>query len=180
MFETITSDMRHYQNAGGWCLHPGFWAGATYRFGAWCRTLRPSLARFALQVAYKLAVLPWRIFRMVVIPSGTRIGPGLCLHHPGNIEVSDTAEIGADCTLYHDVTIGRGPVPGAPRIGDRVTIFPGARVLGGIAVGDGAEIGANVVVTRDVPAGAIVVPPAPRVIPRAMVRPLKTSAERAA
>lgn len=178
MFELLKSDMRHYRNAGGWCLHPGFWAGATYRFGAWCHTLRPAPLRLALQVAYKVAVLPWRIFRMVVLPAGARIGPGLCLHHPGNIEVSDTAEIGADCTIYHDVTIGRGPIPGAPRIGDGVTIYPGARLLGGIRVGDRAEVGANVVVTRDVPAGAILVPPAARVIPRTMLRAPAIEAQR--
>lgn len=41
-------------------------------------------------------------------------------------------------------------------LGDGVTIYPGAKLLGGITMGDGALIGANSVVVKDVPAGAIV------------------------
>jgi len=39
------------------------------------------------------------------------------------------AEIGADCTIFHEVTLGRGTLPGEPRIGDHVVLFVGTRVL---------------------------------------------------
>lgn len=45
----------------------------------------------------------------------------------------------------------------APRIGNRVYLGAGAKILGSVTIGDGAMIGANAVVTKDVPAGAKVV-----------------------
>jgi serine O-acetyltransferase len=44
-----------------------------------------------------------------------------------------------------------------PKIGDKVFIGAGARILGDITIGDEALIGANSVVIRDVPAGATAV-----------------------
>lgn len=45
----------------------------------------------------------------------------------------------------------------APRIGNRVYIGAGAKILGPLSIGDDAIVGANAVVTKDVPAGATVV-----------------------
>jgi len=45
----------------------------------------------------------------------------------------------------------------APKIGDRVYIGAGAKILGPLKIGEDAIIGANAVVTKDVPAGATVV-----------------------
>jgi serine O-acetyltransferase len=45
----------------------------------------------------------------------------------------------------------------APKIGHRVYIGAGAKILGPVVIGDDAVVGANAVVTKDVPAGATVV-----------------------
>jgi serine O-acetyltransferase len=45
---------------------------------------------------------------------------------------------------------------GAPRLGNRVQIGAGAKILGRISVGNDVIIGANAVVTRDVPDHAVV------------------------
>ena len=45
----------------------------------------------------------------------------------------------------------------APRIGNRVYIAAGAKVLGDITIGDDVIIGANAVVTKDVPPDVVVV-----------------------
>jgi len=45
----------------------------------------------------------------------------------------------------------------APKLGKRVNVGAGAKLLGGITVGDDAIIGANAVVLHDVPSGATVV-----------------------
>ncbi|HTB29953.1 MAG TPA: hypothetical protein VK715_13445, partial [Steroidobacteraceae bacterium] len=45
---------------------------------------------------------------------------------------------------------------GAPRIGARVQIGAGAKILGRVNVGDDVIIGANAVVVDDVPSGAAV------------------------
>ena len=61
--------------------------------------------------------------------------------------------------LRHGVTIGlkRTGQRGAPRIGNRVDIGAGAKILGDIVIGDDAVIGANAVVLKDVPPGTFAV-----------------------
>lgn len=94
------------------------------------------------------------------LPASCKIGAGFCLLHGGTVVINSESEIGVNCTISHGVTIGHtlgGKHPGAPRIGNRVFVGPGAVILGGITVGDDAAIGANAVVTNDVAAGAVVV-----------------------
>jgi serine O-acetyltransferase len=165
MLENVRADARHYRESGGWWRSLGFWITATYRFGHWAHGLPAPAVRLPLLALHKIAATPWRFFKSVSIPARTRIGPGLCLHHPQNVIIPPDAVIGRDCALYQEVTLGRGPVPGVPRLGDRVTVWAGAKVLGGIRVGDGVEIGANAVLVRDVEAGSIVSAPPARVIP---------------
>lgn len=57
-----------------------------------------------------------------------------------------------------------GKKKGFPTIGNNVTIFPGARVVGNIHVGDNVVIGANSVVVKDVPDNSIVAGVPARVI----------------
>jgi serine O-acetyltransferase len=54
----------------------------------------------------------------------------------------------------------------APRIGNRVNIGAGAKILGAVQVGDDADIGANAVVITDVPAGALAVGVPARIVLR--------------
>jgi serine O-acetyltransferase len=71
------------------------------------------------------------------------------------VVIGETAEIGDDVMLYHDVTLGsRKYAKGKrhPTICDQVVIGAGARILGPITVGEGARISANSVVTKDIPA----------------------------
>lgn len=79
----------------------------------------------------------------------------LKLPHPHNVCIGGYAQIGENCTIYHDVTIGQ-TLNKFPKIGNNVIIYTGAKVIGGITVGDNAIIGANAVVTSDVPPNAIV------------------------
>ena len=44
-----------------------------------------------------------------------------------------------------------------PTIGDNVTIYAGACVIGGIKIGNNVVIGANAVVTKDIPDNSVVV-----------------------
>lgn len=84
-------------------------------------------------------------------------------HGLQGIFISRYAEIGDNCWIYQNVTIGE--VNGkAPEIGNDVLIGAGAILIGDIKVGDGAKIGAGAVVSKDVPAGATVVCQQPRII----------------
>jgi serine O-acetyltransferase len=167
MFEILRRDQARYVELGGWWKNLGFWVGATYRLGSWAHGLRNPLLRIPILIVYRLLRIPWRLVLNVEIPAGARIGPGLCLIHPSNILVGAPVVIGEDCLIFHEVTLGTGPVPGCPVIGNRVDVYVGARVLGGITVGDGTMVGANCVVTRNVPPESVVVQ-ATRIVPKAM------------
>jgi serine O-acetyltransferase len=87
-------------------------------------------------------------------------GPGLSLRHSEGIVVFGGVRAGRNCHLFQQVTLGvNHKKPGGPVIGDNVTIYAGAKILGPVRIGDGAVIGANAVVVRDVPPGAIVKAP---------------------
>ncbi len=168
-FEGIRGDIAIYaeDELGRWWAAPGFWVAATHRLGARGHRAHNRPVRWAMLGLHCVLAFPWRTFKGVYIPASTRIGPGLRLPHPQNIVLAPGGEIGAECSIYQDVTIGRGSVAGVPKIGERVILYPGARVLGGVRVGDDARIGANAVVQRHVPPGAAVSVPRPRVIPAA-------------
>lgn len=99
------------------------------------------------------------------------IGPGLHLPHPTGIVIGAGVTIGANCVLYQQVTLGaarRGDWKKGfyPVLGNDVTCFAGARIIGQLQIGDGAVIGANAVVLRDVAADHAAVGVPARAIPR--------------
>jgi serine O-acetyltransferase len=171
MFANLRRDAAKYPGRGGWYLHPGFWIIAVYRLGVWAHSLPSAFLRVPFWVLYRLARFPLRHLFNVDIWAGARgcrIGAGLYLIHPRNVIVGIGVEIGEDCLIFHEVTLGTGPMPGTPKIGNNVDIYVGARVLGGVTIGDHCMIGANCVVTQNVPPRSVVVPPPSRVIPRAL------------
>lgn len=98
----------------------------------------------------------WSVVSGADIPINSKIGGGLLIPHPNGIVIHPGAEIGPNCLLFQQVTIGdaHGAVP---RLGGHVDVGAGARLIGPITIGDHARIGANAVVTIDVPAGATAV-----------------------
>jgi serine O-acetyltransferase len=101
-----------------------------------------------------------RILTGVDIHPGATLGPGLFIDHATGVVIGETAEVGADVTIYHGVTLGGTSTSRGkrhPTIGDRVVIGAGAKVLGPVTVGAGASIGANAVVVKPVPPGTVVV-----------------------
>ena len=89
---------------------------------------------------------------MVHMPEN-KIGKGLMLGHGFSIMVVANS-IGENCSIFQQVTIGFTR-NGCPTIGNNVSIFAGAKVLGPVTIGDNAVIAANAVVTKDVPANAV-------------------------
>ena len=72
----------------------------------------------------------------------------------------ETAVIGDDVLMYHNVTLGGTSLEKTkrhPTVEDGALIGMGAKILGNITVGAGARIGANAVVIRDVPPDATAV-----------------------
>ena len=117
------------------------------------------------------ALRPLRLNRMDRRHGGY-IGPGALIrgvprlqHGLHGVYISRCAEIGANCTIYQNVTIGEVD-RAAPRIGEGCLIGAGAVIVGGIRIGDRVRIGAGAVVSSDVPDDCTVVAQPPRVICR--------------
>ncbi|WP_315768405.1 MULTISPECIES: serine acetyltransferase [unclassified Bradyrhizobium] len=104
----------------------------------------------------KLAVLRHRFWSVVTgadIPLTCRIGGGLLIPHPNGIVIHPAAEIGVNCLIFQQVTIGSREGPSVPLIGGHVDIGAGAKILGALTIGNHARIGANAVVITDVGPG---------------------------
>lgn len=108
----------------------------------------------------------------VDIHPGARIGQGIMFDHATSVVIGETAVVGDDFSMLHEVTLGGSGKEGGdrhPKIGRGVMIGAGAKVLGNIKVGDGAKIGSGSVVLKEVdphttvagvPAKVVNVPPA--------------------
>jgi serine O-acetyltransferase len=95
----------------------------------------------------------------VSLPKTTHIGPGFCIVHLKNINISKHAKMGSNFTITHQVTIGRvnhGKRKGSPQIGNNVYVGPGALVIGKITIGNNVLIAGNSFVNRDIPSDSIV------------------------
>ena len=120
-----------------------------YRFQAWCRSNRIPLVPLLCR---RLTML----LGGVSIGDQVQIGPGLLINH-GHVVIDGEVSIGRECSLAPFVTLGLntgGPDVSfaGPRLGDKVFVGTGAKILGGVQIGDNARIGANAVVMIDVPA----------------------------
>lgn len=165
MFENVRQDWKTYEHD---IFRQGLWVMLVYRFGRWRYGVRPALLRVPLSVLYKLMKITSQILTGVDLPCEVRVGRSFCIEHFGGIVISGDTVIGDDVVVRHGVTIGlrHTGVRGAPRVGNRVDIGAGAKVLGPITIGDDVAIGANAVVIRDVPAGSIAVGVPARILPR--------------
>ncbi|WP_235487060.1 serine O-acetyltransferase [Frankia sp. AvcI1] len=155
--EILREDLRrHY----GSFAHPGLHVLAVYRLGQWRRTRRQPL-RAALTVVYKvLNNLVIRNLYGVELSEKARLGRRVHIGHHQTILIPPFCEIGDDCTLRHNLTIGYAGGSASPRdvprIGARVELAPGVHLLGAITIGDDARIGPGSIVMTDVPAGSTV------------------------
>jgi serine O-acetyltransferase len=137
-------------------LHPTLAAVWTYRMARW------GYERGHRSSAKVLSNIG-RFLTGVEIHPGARIGRKLFIDHGCGVVIGETAVIGDDVTIFHQVTLGavgwwhdnhRPPgQPRHPRIGDRVVLGAASTVIGPVSVGDDAVIGAHALVVRDVEAG---------------------------
>ena len=97
-------------------------------------------------------IVAWLLFFMfgAEINCRTKVGPGLFLPHANGIVIG-AISIGANATIYHQVTIGASRLEfdmiNRPVVGSDVTIGSGAKILGDITIPDGAFIAANSVIS---------------------------------
>ncbi len=89
----------------------------------------------------------------IEIHPGAQIGRRFFIDHGIGVVIGETAKIGDDVMLYHNVTLGaRRFATGKrhPTIGNRVIIGAGAKILGPVNIADDVRIPFNSVIIQDV------------------------------
>ncbi len=133
--------------------YPGLHAVGIHRLASffWRHDLT-TLGRFISHIG--------RFLTGIEIHPGAKLGRRFIIDHGMGVVIGETAEIGDDVYIYHQVTLGGTSSEAGkrhPTIGNNVIIGAGAKVLGAIEVGENARIGANAVVVAPVAANTTVV-----------------------
>lgn len=155
-FEDFKSIYRNDPAARGLepLLYAGLHAIVIHRLShrLYCWGLR-FIARVISQVA--------RFLTGIEIHPGAKLGKGVFIDHGMGLVVGETAEIGDNCVLFHNVTLGgTGKHTGKrhPTLGNNVYVGTGAIILGPVKIGNNVRIGANSFIYMcDVPDNATVV-----------------------
>jgi len=129
-------------------LYPGLQAVIIHRFTHFLWRLKiPFLPRLLSQIS--------RFWTGIEIHPGAKIGKGFFIDHGMGVVIGETTEIGDNCVLFHNVTLGgTGKHKGKrhPTLGNNVMVGTGAILLGPIKVGNNVKIGANTfILMQDVP-----------------------------
>ncbi len=148
--------------------YPGFKAIVYYR-----------IAHLLYEMGYKLCA---RIISEeahsktgIDIHPAAKIDVPFFIDHGTGIVIGETTIIGKRAVLYQGVTLGAISVTHAPdihgvkrhpTIGNNVTIYANATILGDIKVGDDVIVGSNTYIREDIPAHTTVKNPKPELIMR--------------
>jgi len=127
--------------------YKGFHALEAYRVShwLWAQGRQP----LALYCQNRIA----EVFSVDIHPAA-RVGKGVFIDHGTGVVIGETAVVGDDVSMLHEVTLGgTGKASGDrhPKVGNGVLIGAGAKILGNVSIGCGAKVGAGSVVLNDVP-----------------------------
>jgi serine O-acetyltransferase len=125
-----------------------------------------ALHRRGLRFPARLLALFGRFATGLDIHPGATIGRRVLIDHGAAVVIGETAVIGDDVMLYHQVTLGAVGwwkdllrAPGSkrhPTLENAVIVGANASILGPITIGSGSLIGAHALVLESVPAGSVV------------------------
>ena len=143
--------------------YPGFKAIAVHRLGHFLHNLGvPYIPRMLNEEIHSKTG--------VDINPGATIGDHFFIDHGTGVVIGETTVIGSYVKIYQGVTLGALSFPKDacgmllrdikrhPTIGDHVTIYANASVLGPITVGDHSVVGSNAWVKEDIPPYSRVLP----------------------
>ena len=146
--------------------YPGFKAIAVYRVSHVLYRLGYKVhARFFSEIGHSLTGID--------IHPAADIDYPFFIDHGTGIVIGQTSTIGKHVKIYQCVTLGAVSLSNAqelrgvvrhPQVGNNVTIYAGASLLGAITIGDNVTIGSNVFLTEDVPSNTRVVIGKPELI----------------
>ena len=132
--------------------YPGFKAISIYRISHVLYNLGYKIqARYISELAHSMTGID--------IHPAAKISYPFFIDHGTGIVIGETSTIGKRAKIYQSVTLGAVSLSNAkelrgvvrhPQLGDDVTLYAGASLLGPIKVGNNVTIGSNVFLTEDV------------------------------
>ena len=132
--------------------YPGFKAISIYRISHVLYNLGYKVqARYISELAHSMTGID--------IHPAAKISYPFFIDHGTGIVIGETSTIGKRAKIYQSVTLGAVSLSNAkelrgvvrhPQLGDNVTLYAGASLLGPIKVGNNVTIGSNVFLTEDV------------------------------
>ena len=157
----VVADLRAIRErdpaAEGWiaCLfYPGWWALVMHRL-----VIHP-LYLWRLRTLARLYNFLARFLTAADIHPGATFGRGIFIDHAHGVVIGETAIVGNNVTLLHQVTLGgTGKESGKrhPTIEDGVLLGAGSGVFGNIIIGSNSKVGSGSVVLHAVPPNSTVV-----------------------
>ena len=141
--------------------YPGFFAITVYRLAHELFVLKiPLMPRIMTEYAHSITG--------VDIHPGATIGKSFFIDHATGVVIGETTRIGDNVKIYQGVTLGALSFPKDergrlikglqrhPTIGDNVTIYANATILGKITIGKGTTVGGNTFITESIAPNTIV------------------------
>lgn len=120
--------------------------------------------RKALAIALQSRIS--EVFHVDIHPAA-RLGRGLLMDHATGVVIGETAVVGDNVVLLHQVTLGgsgMGKGVRHPNIGNGVLLGAGVCVLGPVSLGRGSKVGARSVVVNSLPPHCVAVGVPARVV----------------
>ena len=142
LFRSLEKDPAARYRLEIFLTYPGVHAVWNYRIAHW-------LWRHRIKLIARMFSNRARRRTGIEIHPAAKIGRRFFIDHGIGVVIGETAEIGDDVMLYHNVTLGaRRFATGKrhPTIGNRVTIGAGAKILGPVKIADDARISYNSVI----------------------------------
>jgi len=95
----------------------------------------------------------------IYVSSKAQVADQVFFPHPIGIVIGEGVTIGANTTIYQNVTLGAARKSDAinrayPYVSEDCIIYAGAVIVGGVRLGRAVTVGANAFVNKDVPDGA--------------------------
>jgi len=119
----------------------------------WNHRVAHLLWRAKFRLAARMLANLSKFFTGIEIHPGATIGRRFVIDHGNGVVIGETAEIGDDVLIFHQVTLGSREsvrTKRHPTIGNSVVIGAGAKIIGNIKIGDNSLVGANAVVSKNV------------------------------
>lgn len=138
--------------------NPGMHFSVFYRLESFLLSSKSIFLRIIGAILYPFYFIETYYILNIDISPRVKIGKGLYIHNQG-IVVADKTKAGNNLSLIGPLTLGvkaLGENSKVPVLGDNVTVYAGARIVGDVIIGDNVKIAANAAVVKNVPSNCIV------------------------